>query len=345
MQALSKKTLTASIVILLTFFVILFALLNYYFTNRTAPNVQIGNTSLANKKISDAQELVAAEIAVFTNSPVTFYVEGVSFESDLQSLGIKVNEEETLEILKRLGKSPNAWGNMVFWLESPFVTRQISPQYSLDISRFTETSGTIFSEFETEYQDAAITFENGNIEIRNEQAGLVINKEKLESDVKENIRNLSNSPINLEKVSIEPAIKTSQGKDALEKITDSAKNNIILVNGNQKWQISGKTLADMLEFQPENQLVDPNIKVSVVSDSFVIKSLRLANNPEPQLKVVLSTNKIGVFVENIAQAINTKTINAKLRFEGGKVVEFTPAQDGQELDIAKTNKLIYYKLF
>src|SRR3989344_4091294 len=133
MQALSKKTLTASIVILLTFFVILFALLNYYFTNRTAPNVQIGNTSLANKKISDAQELVAAEIAAFTNSPVTFYVEGVSFESDLQSLGIKVNEEETLEILKRLGKSTNAWENMVFWLESPFVARQISPQYSLDI--------------------------------------------------------------------------------------------------------------------------------------------------------------------------------------------------------------------
>ncbi|HLA04249.1 MAG TPA: VanW family protein, partial [Patescibacteria group bacterium] len=138
----------------------------------------------------------------------------------------------------------------------------------------------------------------------------------------------------------EPAIKASQGQDALEKITEIAKNNIVLVNGNQKWQISGKTLADMLEFQPENQLIAPNIKVSAVSDSFVVKTARLANEQDPKLKIVLSANQIGAFVENIAETIDAKTINAKLRFEGGKVVEFTPAQDGQELDIGKTTKMI-----
>ena len=340
MQALSKKTLTTSTIILLASFVILFTFLNNYFANRTALNIRIGDASLANKKISDSQELIASELAAFTNSRVTFYIEGVLVESDLQSLGIKMNEAETLEIVKRLGKSPNAWKNIVFWLESSFVTRQISPQYSLDISKFTETTDAVFSEFETENQDAAITFKNGIIEIRKEQVGIVINKEKLAYDVKENIRNLSNSPINLETVNTEPAIKASQGQDALEKITEIAKNNIVLVNGNQKWQISGKTLADMLEFQPENQLIAPNIKVSAVSDSFVVKTARLANNPEPQLKIVLSANQIGAFVENIAETIDAKTINAKLRFEEGKVIEFTPAQDGQELDIGKTTKMI-----
>lgn len=342
---MSKKKLIVTIIILLAFLIIVFVFLNYYLANRIALNVRIGNASLANKKISDAQELIASELTAFTNSSVTFYIEDVSVESDLQSLGIKMNEVETLEIVKGLGKSPNAWYNIVFWLESPFVTRQISPQYSLDISKFTETTGRILSKFETEYQDAAITFKNGAFEIQKEQPGRVINKEKLASDVKENIRNLSNSPINLETVSAEPAIKTSQAQDALGKITEIAKNNIVLVNGNQKWHISGKTLAEMLEFAPENQLVAPNIKVSAVSDSFVIKSARLANEGEPQLKLVLSANKIGAFVVGIAEAIDTKTINAKLRFEGGKVVEFTPAQDGQELDTAKTNKLIYEKLF
>ena len=325
---------------MLASFVILFTFLNNYFANKVAPNVRISNTSLANEKISDAQELIASELAAFANSRVTFYIEGVSVESDLQSLGIKMNEAETLEIVKRLGKSSNAWKNIVFWLESPFVTRQISPQYSLDISKFTETTGAIFFEFETENQDAAITFKNGVFEIRKEQAGTVINKEKLVYDFKENIRDLSNSPIELETLSTEPAIKASQGQDALEKITEIAKNNIVLVNGNQKWQISGKTLADMLEFQPENQLIAPNIKVSAVSDSFVVKTARLANEQDPKLKIVLSANQIGAFVENIAETIDAKTINAKLRFEGGKVVEFTPAQDGQELDIGKTTKMI-----
>ena len=344
MKASTKKILTASIIIFLTLFVILFAFLDYYFANRVAPNVRIGNTSLTNEKISAAQELIVSDLAAFTNSPLTFYIEGTSVQSDLQSLGIKMNEAGTLEIVRRLGKSPNAWDNIVFWLESPFVKRQISPQYSLDISKFTETTDAIFSEFESEYQNAAITFENGDVEIRNEQTGLAINKEKLASDVKENIRNLSNSPINLETVSTEPAIKAFQAQNALENIANIAKNNIVLVNSNQKWQISGKALIDMLELQPENQLVAPNIKVSAVSDSLVIKSARITSDPEPELKVVLSANKIGVFIDNIAQAINTKTINAKLRFEGGKVIEFTPAQDGQELDIAKTTKMIQENL-
>ena len=330
---------------MLTLFVILFASLNNYFANRIALNTKIGNASLANKKISDAHESIASEFTVFTNSPVTFYVGDTPVQSDLQSLGIEMNKEETLEIIKRLGKSPNARKNIVFWLESPFVTRQISPQYSLDISKFTETTGAIFSEFETQYQDAAITFKNGAFEIQKEQTGIVINREKLANDIKENIQSLSSSRINLETVSAEPAIQASQVQRALEKITDIEKRNISLVNNNQKWQISGKNLADMLEFQPENQLVAPNIKVSAVSGSFVIKSARLAIDPEPQLKVILSANKIDAFVESIAEAIDTKTINAKLRFEGGKVVEFTPAQDGQELDIAKTNKLIYDSLF
>ncbi|OGD90120.1 hypothetical protein A3D07_03005 [Candidatus Curtissbacteria bacterium RIFCSPHIGHO2_02_FULL_42_15] len=345
MQALSKKTLTALVIILGTFFVILFGTLNYYFVNRTAPNVRIGNVSLANKKISDSHELIAAETNTFSHSPVIFYIEGVTVESDLQSLGIKMNEGETLEIVKRLGKSPDSWKNVVFWLESLFISRQISPQYSLDISKFTETTGAILSEFETQYRDAAITFKNGAFEIQKEQTGIVINREKMANDIKKNIQSLSNSPVNLQMVSAEPAIKTSQAQRVLEKITDFEKRNIALVNNNQKWQISGKNLADMLEFQPENQLAAPYIKVSLVSDAFVIKSTRLAIDPEPQLRVILSSNKIDAFVESISEAIDIKTINAKLRFEGGKVVEFTPAQDGQELDIAKTNKLIYESLF
>ena len=116
MQALSKKTLTASATILLTLFVILFASLNNYFANRIAPNTKIGYVSHANKKISDAHESIASEFTVLTNSPVTFYVGDTPVQSDLQSLGIEMNKEETLEIIKRLGKSPNAWKNIVFWL-------------------------------------------------------------------------------------------------------------------------------------------------------------------------------------------------------------------------------------
>ena len=342
---MSRKKLIVSIVIPLAFLIIIFVFLNYYLANRIAPNVRIGNLSLSNKKTDDARLFLTSELSAFEKTPLTFWVEGAEVQSDLETLGITIDEDKTLELITKIGKSPDAWDNIVFWLESPFVTRQISPQYSLDISKFKEATDSMFSKYEKKPQDATIIFNNGNFKIQQDQVSVVINKGKLAHDAKEKIRNLSNSPINLETVSAEPAIKTSQTQDALEKITDITKSNIVLVNSNQKWQISGKTLAGMLEVQPEDQLIPPNIKVSAVSDSFIIKNARLANNTESKLKIVLSSNKIGSFVEDIAKTIDTKTVNAKLRFEGGKVVEFTPAQDGQELNIAKTNKLIYDSLF
>jgi len=337
---LSKKTLTASTIILLTFFVILFGTLNYYFANRIAPNVRIGNAILSNKKISGAHELVASELTAFTNSPVTFYIEGVTVESDLQSLGIKMNEEETLEIIKKLGKSPNAWKNVVFWLESPFISRQISPQYSLDISKFTETTGAIFSEFEIKPKDATIVYKNGRFEVQEDHSGTLVNQAKLTHDIKEKIANLSQSSITLELASAEPTLKASQIQNVPEILSEISKNNITLTYGNQKWEILGKNLVDMTEFQKESHLAISGAKLAIISDSFTLKNASLVNIHEPSLKVSLSPKKIGLFVENIAEVIDTKTTNAKLKFEGGKVVEFTPAQDGQELDIQETTKII-----
>ena len=145
-------------------------------------------------------------------------------------------------------------------------------------------------------------------------------------------------------ITVEPNIKAVQAQSTLEKVNKIAKNSIVLAHNNQNWQIAGKNLVDMLDFQPENQLMPPNTKISIVSDSFVIKSAKLAGNQNPNLTVSLSPEKIGAFVDDIASSVDTPTVNAKLRFEGGKVVEFTPAQDGQELDIAQTTKIIQENL-
>src|SRR3989344_3076753 len=197
MQALSRKKLIVSIVIPLAFLIIIFVFLNYYLANRIAPNVRIGNLSLSNKKTDDARLFLTSELSAFEKTPLTFWVEGAEVQSDLETLGITIDEDKTLELITKIGKSPDAWDNIFFWLESPFVTRQISPQYSLDISKFKEATDSMFSKYEKKPQDATIIFNNGNFKIQQDQVSVVINKGKLAHDAKEKIRNLSNSPINL----------------------------------------------------------------------------------------------------------------------------------------------------
>ena len=76
MEASSKKKLVLSSAVSLSVMVVLFAFLNFYYKDRIAPNVRIGSVDLSNKKIDDAQKLIAYELPAFINSPVTFNVGG-----------------------------------------------------------------------------------------------------------------------------------------------------------------------------------------------------------------------------------------------------------------------------
>lgn len=340
MKASTKKNLAAVGIILLTILICLIVALNYYSSVRIAPNVTIGNLSISNKNVSDAKEQVTQELSVFKNSPVNFVINDTEVQTDLQSLGIKIDEEKTMNVIEGLGQGQNYWRRLIFLLQSPFVTVRISPQYSFDIARFTEAISTIFSQFETKPQDAAIVYKGGRFEVQEDHTGVLINQAKLAHDLKENISKLSQAPITVELIASEPSIKAHQLQFALAQISEIAKNNITLTYGNRKWEISGKNLVDMIELLQEDQIHLTDAKISIISDTFVIKTARLADDQKSDLKVTVSPKKIGNFVEDIASAVDTKTVDAKLRFEGEKVVEFTAAQDGQELDVRETTRLV-----
>ena len=72
---------------------------------------------------------------------------------------------------------------------------------------------------------------------------------------------------------------------------------------------------------------------------FNIGSLRRAD-----LDVSLDRQKLSTFIDKIGEVVDRKTVDATLRFENGKVVEFTPAQDGQMLDRELAKDLVVGKV-
>jgi vancomycin resistance protein YoaR len=75
-----------------------------------------------------------------------------------------------------------------------------------------------------------------------------------------------------------------------------------------------------------------------------LNEFKYADTPERFLEVNLDPRKLETFVGDIAKSLDRPTVDATLKFEAGKVVEFTPAKDGRKLDSLLTKGLILDKI-
>ncbi|OGD84967.1 hypothetical protein A2165_04550 [Candidatus Curtissbacteria bacterium RBG_13_40_7] len=62
------------------------------------------------------------------------------------------------------------------------------------------------------------------------------------------------------------------------------------------------------------------------------------------MEIGLDSSKLDKFIEDIAELIDRPTIDATLKFEAGKIMEFTPARNGRILDTQLTKQLILNKV-
>jgi vancomycin resistance protein YoaR len=67
-------------------------------------------------------------------------------------------------------------------------------------------------------------------------------------------------------------------------------------------------------------------------------------SPDQELEISLNEKFLEEFVDGIGDSIDVETVDASMMFDGQKVVEFTPARDGQVLNRALTKELLLEKL-
>lgn len=332
---------------LLTFIFILLLLYFGYtlvYLNKTLPNTYFANEPISGKNQSQLINQVNQKIDSFEKSKIAFEINDQKIEADPAKLGISIDKTQTIDNIWLQTKSTNFKDEQVRKIKSLFVKTYIPPAYQVDFSKLSSNLDLLFGRFETKAKDATINFKLGKVEITDETAGKVIDRGDLYLALKDRLDNLSSQSISVSQVDDLPKIPASNAKQAKDKVETLNNQRIILTFGNDTWKLSGNSLLSILKFYPYG-LEDGYIaKLKFDQNPLIITWIKLADSAEPKLNVSLDSLKLNDFIDQIAAPIAQNTVNATLKFENGKVTEFTPARDGQKLDKELTKKLIADKV-
>ena len=322
---------------LLLFVIALFltSFISYYllYNNKTLPNTYIGNQLASGKQKEQLQDLLIERIDLLENSTIILDLEGNKIETNLESLGVHLSKDATLQQAWDQKKSVNL-------LEKS----QIMPIYDIDFQRLTDFLDTKLRPYETKAKNASINFERGKIQISQESQGKIIDRSALLFQLRERIENFTMSPIVLKLVDDHPQTNTAQAESALSKVETLNNQQIVLTYEHDSWKLSGQNLLSILKFYPYGQTYGYIEKLTFGDEPITINVVKLIDSPEPKLNVNLDKDLLNEFINTIANSIDQQTVNATLKFESGKVVEFTAARNGLKLDREQTKNLISQKV-
>ncbi len=326
--------------------ILLFLLgLNIYFHNRVIPNVYMMGSDVSGMTYNKLQNLAISRAGDFESRDIEIQVNDPKNDqrrkiiTTLNNLGVNIDGEETARVVYETGKSGNFGRDLAVVLSSPFVRRVIPAQHSVDFSKLSSQIDLLAAGEIQEAKNATITFDN-EPKVVSEADGWIIDKSKLASDLREQVNKFSGGDWQVELLPQKAQVTGRRAARALEKVKLLNQQRLVLFFNYNSWPLSGRRLLSILKFYPKGIENGFLANFATGDSSFVVKSFKLGDSQEAELNLSVDENELGKFVSEIGKSINQNKVDATLSFSNGKVREFTPAQDGQELDVATTFGLV-----
>ena len=287
---------------------------------------------------SKFETLADDQVNDFKQTSFNLNIDGSDVHLNFNDLGISFSEDQTSNW--RLGTKKSLLENLRKNWE--ISTGGFKPSYQINYQKLVATVNNTFNNRETKPKDAK--FDPKNFEISPESSGIVIDRNAFIFDLRMRIENLSKTTININKYESQPKFKKEQFSSALEKIKVLSNQKITLSYNFDTWDLS-KELMNFVVFAPKGKPNFYTVKSDIFADQIILNDVYLGDKPSlDQIDITLEPNKITQYLVQIANAVDRDTIDATLEFENGRVTEFTPAEDGQKLDIQLATNLILEKI-
>ncbi|NQV00790.1 MAG: VanW family protein [Parcubacteria group bacterium] len=322
-----KKTtrqITNICLIILTCFIYLILTLQIVNSQRIAFGVKLADFNLGGHKFSVAQEILKNKLQDSVEKEIIFTCEKEmpDLSARLDNLGLQIDKLATINYAYQIGRKKNSFINIKEQLAALIGSYDLELIYTTDQNKFQEKTNELFKDIERPAQNASLVFDEqiSDFVLQHSNEGIVINREKLLFDLIEQIKSLSDQPINLELVFDEPIVKNNEVdlvKQKAQKILLNQPYQLILET--KTWNIDKNRLINWIEFKPVQE-----------------------NETDNQiLGFFLNNDQVEKYLKEITSTINQYPINAHLETEGNRAIAFTPNQEGYGIDIDKTvNQLI-----
>lgn len=332
---MSKKKVSITVYIVYAVYTAFAALIFYFlfalsFVNRVLPNTYMGSFSIGGMDEGAVIKQVSERIDAFESSKIKFLVGGTEIEVLVKDLGVKYDREGTAYAIANDGYGFKLWVKLNNLGNSLFKARVLYPRYTVDFDVLSASLQKQLLEFEVKPVDASLQFKEEMV-VAEGSNGNVVDYTSLVERLRSHFDTFSDDPVQIDFFEKEPRIKAPMLTKIFEKYRQLEGKKIVFSHGFDSWtmtsdEVFGLLKVDILGFK-EGYIARTNLIMPIVLTDFAFEEQSL------EARIFVSAQKIAEFFEPIAKAIDRPTVDATFRFEDGRIYEFTPAIDGQKLDL------------
>lgn len=328
---LSYRTLIAVAFTILSFLLFF----NFLYLNKVWPNTYFGNINVGGVKNREVKGIVDGEVERFKKEKIVFKLSDESeISTNADELGVNFDVLASANKINGLGRSGDIKEDLAARVKAPFKKSHVEVVYTVDFDKFLQTLETKVGKLDKKAQEAKIVLSGGRYVAFNEIQGELVDRVLLTARIRDEVENLQTEQIQLNRYVEEPKIKSSEATEALVRANSLINATVDLVFGNELWRISNVEFLELLKFEPRG--ATDELKADILGNLITVGAAKGAVKP---VDVAVDEIKLTTILEDIEADLNRNTVDATLKFENGRVLEFTPAQDGQELDREKTKEL------
>lgn len=339
LKSLQKKVVFFSLVlaIIVSFSVGLVFGYKAYFADHVYFQTSFSQFNMGGKSKAEVQDIVNSAVEHYARSKITIIIDGQLQDFTVSDLGVSFDVSATVDDVINSGKND---GKVL----SVFNNRNVYARYRVDSAVFSKALADFFAKYETGAVNANLQFSGKTVIAIPSVKGRIVDRGELVNKIAHNFRNLENKSVELALIDNNPVIRDTDIERAKLQAQALVKSQFTLYWGYDKWPVTGKNLFEFLAFYPEGQNKNSLLDVPHGSEQFSIIRAGIGSTADKPLAVGLQDDKIDAFLASIAQVVDKSAKDATLRFENGRVVEFSSAQDGQELNREETKKILVQKL-
>ncbi len=214
MEKLKKRNVIIIIlIVVLVFLSIIFSLLNMG-NNKIHKNISIQGINVSNKEKLEAEEIIKKAIEEKQSKGITLKHNDFELNVSYEQLGFLPNIDDAMQKAYSIGRSGNIITNNYAILFTNFIKRNIKIDYNFNDEKINECINDVESKLPDLKMDTSYWIEGDELIIAKGKSGVVVDKDKLNKAIKENIENLSSK----ENVIDIPVINENPEEIDIEKI-------------------------------------------------------------------------------------------------------------------------------
>jgi vancomycin resistance protein YoaR len=167
--------------------------------------------------------------------------------------------------------------------------------------------------------------------------GIEIDKQKLSQQIEQYLLSPSSTQITIPTKTMPPAFTTQTAEKAKQALLYVQEHPIELTYDDQTWTIDKNLLRQLINTSSSAPGLS---QINIDGQNLQVVSAKVGDTVYEDKDILFDKQKLSIFIQNIATSINRPPQDAKFTFDGKRVNQFEPGEDGRSLDNEQTTQLI-----